>query len=481
MPARAERFDPLLTGLAAGGLLLALLIGAAAGTGHGALVGAAIVSLTLLACGVVVYVRDPVRGLIWLWIALILNAPLAVLAGYDSAAGAKIRQSDEVLVLLLVCLTAMRALQHGTRLPWRFAIPALAVAVLGLISAETNHVPLGISVSGAWLGLKLWIMVIVALMLPWGRDDLGRVYRAVMTAGVLIAALGLAEFATNGAVLNALHLQGLEVASENPRAGAIHSIFYHAGDYSLFMSILFAFAFVRFSASRRKEDLLLAILFAVSVLLTLRLKGFLSLAAVVAIVVLAQQAMHGRRRASAALVGALLVIGVYSVETTVIHTQVSEYSSPQTTARGQLYSTGEKIAADQFPLGAGFGRFASYPSRTTYSPLYDQYALSSTWGLSRRYPQFIDDTSWPSVIGETGYLGFAAYCLGLVLLAWTLARRIAKAPEPLKWAPLAALCVLAVIIVNSLGDPSLFNWVPAASLALILGPALIATRAARPR
>jgi len=196
----------------------------------------------------------------------------------------------------------------------------------------------------------------------------------------------------------------------------------------------------------------------------------------VAIVGLVQGAASSRRALIAVLIGSLVIVAVYSLEGNVITKQFSTYASSETTARARLYSTGEQIAANNFPLGAGFGRYASYPSRLYYSPVYYQYKLSRVYGLSPTYTAFIDDTSWPSVIGETGYGGFIIYVAGLVILIIAAIRRLRTTVVELKWLPLAGLCAIAVLIVDSLGDPSLFSWLATATLSMILAPMLVLTR-----
>ena len=106
---------------------------------------------------------------------------------------------------------------------------------------------------------------------------------------MVVAGYGFADFLTNGGVSDALHLVAFHIPAGKGRADAVHSIFGGPNPYSLFMSILFALTFARFAGTRSNRDLALSVVFAVSVLLTLRLKGFLSLAAVVIIVALAQQ------------------------------------------------------------------------------------------------------------------------------------------------------------------------------------------------
>ncbi|MGA7703821.1 MAG: hypothetical protein WB998_02880 [Solirubrobacteraceae bacterium] len=205
----------------------------------------------------------------------------------------------------------------------------------------------------------------------------------------------------------------------------------------------------------------------------MRLKGFLSLALVVIIVAIVGAVANSRGAMAIVLVGILLVVGVYSLEASAITKQISTYTSSESTARAQLYIMGERIAGDDFPFGAGFGRFASYPSRLFYSPVYYQYGLSNVYGLSRIYPHFIDDTSWPAVIGETGFGGLTVYVVGLVFIIVAIARRLLARTGRVQWAPLAALCAVAALLVDPLGDPTLFDWLATTALAMILGPVLV--------
>lgn len=458
--------------------LLAVAAGAVASTDRGFLFAGAIVGLSLCAVGISVYVKDPVLALIGLWLFEVFNAPISAAVGYSSSAGEAVRQGDEVLVLLFAGLTVWRAMRTQIQMPpLRFILPGIGVALFGILGAVLHQVPLTVAAVGTWLGLKLWLMVGITLLLPWKLSDVKRVYSAFTKVGLVVAAVGLLDYLTHEAISRALHTSIYKYGTEISRAEAVHSIFPHPGEYSLFMSMLFALTFTRFAMKRNKSDLALALLFAGSVMLSLRLKGFLSLAAVAIIVAIVQGAASNRGGVTALLAGSLLVIGAYSIEGNVIAHQVSHYtSSSETSVRGRLYSVGERIAGDDFPLGVGFGRFASYPSRLYYSPVYSQYELSSVFGLSRAFPNYIDDTSWPSVIGETGYGGFVIYMVGIILLILAVIGSLRRVAAPIKWIPLSALCVMAVLLTDSLGDPTLFDWLATTSLAMILGPALIVTR-----
>jgi hypothetical protein len=472
-----ERPSHRLMTVGVSGCLLALIVGVLGATHYGVLVAAGFVGLSFSGLAAVLYLKDPVLALIALWLFEVFNAPVSAAFGYFSTTGEAIRQGDEVLVLFFAGLTIWRTLRTTVRMPaLRFVLPGLGIGLCGLLGAIIHGVPVNVTLTGALLGLKFWIMVVLTLLLPWTSRDLGRVYGALTKVGVIVAALGIADYLTHGAVSRALHTSDYGIRQGGYRSEAVHSVFPNPGEYSLFMSLLFAVAFARFTKKYGKSDLLLALLFAGSVMLSLRLKGFLSLAAVVGVVACVQAAASGPRAVGVLLVGVVLVASAYGLEKNVLTKQISTYASSETSARSRLYSTGEQIASEDFPLGVGFGRFASYPSRLYYSPVYYQYKLSRVYGLSRTYPDFIDDTSWPSVIGETGYGGFAIYIVGFLVLILTCFRLLRKASSETRWVPLAGLCSIAVLLVDSLGDPTLFEWLSATMFAMILGPMLIAVR-----
>ncbi len=466
-----------LVGIALAGCLLALAAGALAATDHGVLIAGGMVGLAFCGLAIVLYIHDPVLALIGLWFFEVFNGSLSAAVGYHTSAGAAVRQADEVLVVLLLGLTIWHGARTNARLPpVRFVLPGVAIALLGTLSAILHQVPFTVTAVGAWLGLKFWLMVGITLMLPWKANDINRVYRVFTVLGLFIAVLGLADYLTHSAVSRTLHTSVEEPFSKGFRAEAVHSILPHPGEYSLLMSMLFAVTFSRFTSKHSRSDLIYALLFAGSAMLSLRLKGVLSLAAVALIVALVQGASSNHGGVTALLVGGLLIVGVYSIEGNVIARQISMYTSSETSARGQLYSVGERIASDNFPFGAGFGRFASYPSRIYYSPLYYKYELSSIYGLSQKFPNYIDDTSWPSVIGETGYVGFIIFLGGIIFIVLALIRRLRTATATNKWVPLSGLCAMAVLLIDSLGDPTLFDWLAITGFAMILGPALAAAR-----
>lgn len=73
-------------------------------------------------------------------------------------------------------------------------------------------------------------------------------------------------------------------------------------------------------------------------------------------------------------------------------------------ARLLLLKNGIKIMKDYFPLGTGFGTYATQVAAVNYSPLYYKYNLSSFWALKEGGGELVDGF-WPSIFGQFGIIG----------------------------------------------------------------------------
>lgn len=80
-----------------------------------------------------------------------------------------------------------------------------------------------------------------------------------------------------------------------------------------------------------------------------------------------------------------------------------------TTARTVLHVVGIKILVDFFPLGSGFGTFASYLSGRYYSNLYGRYGIENVYGMTEMEYNFISDVYWPYIYGQFGFFGLLVY------------------------------------------------------------------------
>ena len=66
-----------------------------------------------------------------------------------------------------------------------------------------------------------------------------------------------------------------------------------------------------------------------------------------------------------------------------------------------------------FPLGSGFATYASAQAARDYARLYYEYGFDRVWGMSKQAKHFIQDSYFPVVVGQFGYLG-------AVVFAWMI-------------------------------------------------------------
>lgn len=124
---------------------------------------------------------------------------------------------------------------------------------------------------------------------------------------------------------------------------------------------------------------------------------------------------------------------------------IENYYFNKSAARTNMMHSSIEIAKDH-PLGSGFSTFGSELSRKYYSPLYYNYGLFKTYGLSKEYPAFICDSQWPAIIGETGIIG-------LVLTLFVLYNFLTYLPKKIyKKECLFIISAITYLLFESIGD-----------------------------
>lgn len=133
-------------------------------------------------------------------------------------------------------------------------------------------------------------------------------------------------------------------------------------------------------------------------------------------------------------------------------------------ARSALLMTSIQIARDYFPIGTGFGTFASSVASEYYSPVYHMYGINAIHGMEEGRVLFGSDTFWPIIIGQAGVIGLA--CYGYVLFA--LFRRVLKLKNIDLYAYSGGVFIFAYMLISSTSESTFCNAL-SIPLALILG------------
>lgn len=133
-------------------------------------------------------------------------------------------------------------------------------------------------------------------------------------------------------------------------------------------------------------------------------------------------------------------------------------------ARSALTQTSLVIAKDYFPIGTGFGTYASNVAAEHYSPVYFMYGLNYIHGLSETDMMFGSDTFWPIIIGQTGVIGTILYIYVLVMFF----RRILDMKTVNLHAYTSGIFMFAYLMISSTSEPTFCNSI-SIPLALLLG------------
>lgn len=131
--------------------------------------------------------------------------------------------------------------------------------------------------------------------------------------------------------------------------------------------------------------------------------------------------------------------------------QIETYFGSEGQARFELLRAGIQIALDNNPIGTGFASFGSAVTADLewYSPLYFQYGIASVWGLSQEYSAYISDSFWPTVLGQSGWIGLIAYCCAFAMLVRSMMSNAGV--------KLPVLLLVAYLLIMSTSESACFN------------------------
>ncbi|HEX4215502.1 MAG TPA: hypothetical protein VIA06_19450 [Candidatus Dormibacteraeota bacterium] len=445
--------------------------------------GLALCALVLAPGLAILFAEQPVPVFLAFWVFSVVKQTLAAMAG--SGAGLTgggtelsqlIQSADDAIMLVFLIVVLGRWRRLAGRVEWMILAAAAVVLLCGGLSGLVLHVGVRHLVEGGWLEVKLWIWLLVCCLLPWRRRDLEDIWRVTMAVGLVIVAFAVIDtFLPHQ--LRSLLGTGYVPNSDFRQGSAVQSIFTDPGSLSLISSALFAVAYARLLLRRGRTEAVYCVLYLIATLMSERVKG---VACDAAVLVLLPLLVYGVRRIPlrAVAAGAAVVLVVVAIMLPVLAHQLRVYAGPGRNPRAELYLTSVRIADDHFPLGVGFGRFASKLSVSPYSPVYREYGLADVYGLSPQTRFYLLDTSWPAVLGEAGWLGLLAY-LGATLLLALAVWQVARAGPEERPEALLGLALLIVILVDSVANNTLFDGMAVTTLALGCGPALALLRGAR--
>jgi hypothetical protein len=422
-------------------------------------------------CLVALFRARPFETLVIIWVFLFIQPVMAGLIGELSAPGRLIGEADIPILLTVGIVGITKMAREHIPGATTLLFAGAGVLVAGLTSDILNRVPVSQSVVGAILGLKLFLVMAAALSVPW-TPRLARTAAKIIIIGAVFAAIaGIVDFASNGLLRNVIYAAQPAKLSRLGHVAA-GGLFRDVAVLGTFMVMAFIVLLGRTWRKLRIGDWVVLLVLALAAVFTLRLKAIFGLP--VGVLALAATSSRARHRLSVAVpLGLILVLSAGGLITGVVDQQVEKYTST-VQPRERLQTVSIELAKDNLPLGAGFGQFGSAPSvwKGSFSPIYDKYGLTNYYGFRPQDPiTYALDTSWPTVLGETGITGLVLFLAGVVLIGVMLFRR-SRLRGPAGEIAAVAFAVLIILGVDSIARYTIFDSFTLLTAAFVIGPGL---------
>jgi hypothetical protein len=138
------------------------------------------------------------------------------------------------------------------------------------------------------------------------------------------------------------------------------------------------------------------------------------------------------------------------------------FTSGRFSPRSILMKDSIDLMINHFPLGTGFGTFATVAARDYYSPLYTNLGYQAYRGMNSIDTMFLSDSFWPSIIAQFGIMGIILF----VVLVISLFKRGIKVFSQNNTAGFSMIMILVYMLVTSLAESAFFN--PGAFLMFLL-------------
>ena len=369
-----------------------------------------------------------------------------------------VKYIDEGITLLaFLFLIVIPLLVKGQRPPktgieWLLSLFLL----IGIISSIAAQVPLFIVASQFLLYVKGFLLFYILASIPANNLTLRKYVRSFAYVALLFLFFGFVDIVAPSWLRSVTG----NVTSISYRMGipSVISLFIHPGVFGWFMCFIALYCFAFYLVFQRPSYLFTGLAFSIGCFLSMRAKP---LGGLVAGILAGLSTLPLSKKIRNGLVfitvGLCVSIPVWPKLYGLYQSTVTGYvkvRDPMLVARNAMYITSVDIAKDYFPFGAGFGRYGSWISRKYYSSLYDEYDLSSVYGMSEEKTSFINDTFWPMVLGETGFIGLALYAGILLSFVKTLYRQAKNESDKyVKAFQLGTLMILIQSLVESIASP----------------------------
>lgn len=320
--------------------------------------------------------------------------------------------TDEIIIIIGILYWLFKLIRFGrcNITSFKIILAIIIFSTIGFLSNLVSNINVNTSLLGMFLVIKAFLIYIIFSDYNWSEKDVDKIKKILTIIFYCIIIYGfISYFVPSLAIFNSeeiLELKGNFMLSFFDKPGIFATI------------ILFAtvYAFVYYINEGEKKYLVFFCIALICLILAGRFKSLFALGLSCGFYLVKKKSFS---KIYIVLVAAVLLFLSSGVLQDILNNRVEIYllrDDLLSVPRWALYYYGFLIAIRYFPLGSGFSTYASYTSTLNYSELYYEYELSTKYGFTPQSPIFLTDTYWPSIIGETGFIGviLVGYILRLI-------------------------------------------------------------------
>lgn len=213
-------------------------------------------------------------------------------------------------------------------------------------------------------------------------------------------------------------------------------IFQYAHEFTVFVLCIYTILLLKLK--KKNQRIFYSIL--IFIVLALTLKGPSLLVPCIYLGVITMVKAKNQLKAFSVLI-VLLFVGFL-----ISRYQFVTYLTNENAPRYILFKYGFITAHTYFPFGSGFGTYGSSVAASSYSPLYELYNFTSLYGMNPKDYQFLNDTYYPMIIAQFGFLGailMAGVFIFCLKKSFSCHSKICK---------IASITLLCYFVIHSIGS-----------------------------
>lgn len=376
-----------------------------------------------------------------------------------------INSFDEIITVIIFVYSIIHIIKIGkiNKSSIILLIFTFVFFIVGIMSyyCYNNHFDI-IALKSGFLSIKFWLVVFSISTFKIDNKFIERIIKDILIFEKIVLI-----FAIINLFMPSFFLKLFPSTIVSYRFGimSISSLFLHPGKFGWFMLFCFIIRLVGlnyydFESKGNYLWLVVDLLFALLSFRTKVILGFVSVIVVYELLYKTKSFVDILKKTSPILIS-IVVIG-FIFKSVLFNTYELYFTDKYgTSARQALNVNSLKILKDNFPLGVGFGKYASWFSVLEYSDVYYKYGLDTVYGLQPSNPWYATDVFWPSIIGETGVIGTSIYIFLILYTLKNIYKYLKKNKNYKDFINLELVAFLLLIqtIIESFGEAS-FNSSP---------------------